>query len=457
MNIIRSIIPILLSIIDMVINNLNGKMDYVEFQKQLANKLNEVAREILRLVLEEMDREIKQKKKERKGWQVCRNNDHKEVGTLFGQVGYERTYYQHNETKDYAYLVDKQVGYTPHLRIDQNVKAELVTCAANQSYRKSGQLIGEQCGNISISGQTVKQAVDTFERSTITKQKRKQIKTLYIEADEDHVACQRGRRFEARLVYIHEGWETNGKRREIEQPLYLSSVDEDTETLWEKVWEEVDKHYDLERVERIYLMGDGAAWIQGAKTVFPQAEFVLDKFHYMKYIRKAVGGAQKQGKMLKNAIRFGNYEKAQAVIRELIKEAATPSRKLSILDAWKYIDNNWEAIKALYREEKTLSCSAEGHISHVLSARLSSRPMGWSKNGAKHMSYVRVAQANGQSVAEQYKLQRRQDLPVITIESKVLEKEHKKLQEAREVLNNIPILQGSKSFLWQALKSLSLA
>jgi hypothetical protein len=51
MNIIRSIIPILLSIIDMVINNLNGKMDYVEFQKQLANKLNEVAREILRLVL----------------------------------------------------------------------------------------------------------------------------------------------------------------------------------------------------------------------------------------------------------------------------------------------------------------------------------------------------------------------------------------------------------------------
>ena len=37
MNIIRSIIPILLSIIEMVINNLSGKMDYVEFQKQLAN------------------------------------------------------------------------------------------------------------------------------------------------------------------------------------------------------------------------------------------------------------------------------------------------------------------------------------------------------------------------------------------------------------------------------------
>ncbi|MDR9786147.1 MAG: UPF0236 family protein [Peptococcaceae bacterium MAG4] len=42
-------------------------------------------------------------------------------------------------------------------------------------------------------------------------------------------------------------------------------------------------------------MGDGSAWIQSAKEVFPQAEFVLDRFHYMRYVRRAVGGAHKQG------------------------------------------------------------------------------------------------------------------------------------------------------------------
>jgi hypothetical protein len=458
MEIIRSIIPIFLSIIEMVINSLSGKMNFNEFQEQLAEKLNETGREITRQVLEEMDRQIKEKKTERRGWQVWRSGDRKEIVTRFGAVTYERTYYRHKDTKEYTYLVDEQAGYTPHMRVDHHVKAELIACAADLSYRKSGQAIGERCGKVSISGQTVKHAVDSFERPTLPKQKRKQVPTLYIEADEDHVACQHGRSFEARLVYIHEGWEANGKGRKLEQPLYQSSVAEDVHAFWERVWQEADKLYDLEQVENIYLMGDGAAWIRSAKDVFPQAEFILDRFHYMKYVRMAVGGAHKQGQILKSAIRFGHIEKAQAVIQELVREAVTSSRKQRIKDAWKYIKNNWEAIMALYREEKTVSCSGEGHISHVLSARLSSRPMGWSKDGARHMSYVRVSQANGQSVADQYKIQRqKQNLPVINIEPKILEKQRKGLQNTREVLNNIPILKGSKSYLWEALKGLALA
>ncbi|MDR9786148.1 MAG: hypothetical protein RJR37_02550 [Peptococcaceae bacterium MAG4] len=45
--------------------------------------------------------------------------------------------------------------------------------AADLSYRKSGQVIGEQCGKVSISGQTVKRAVDTFENPTLPKRERK--------------------------------------------------------------------------------------------------------------------------------------------------------------------------------------------------------------------------------------------------------------------------------------------
>lgn len=458
MEIIRSIIPILLSIIEMVIKSLGGKLDFAMFQEELANKLNEVGREITRQVLEEMDRQIKEKKEERRGWQVWRSGDCKEIVTRFGPVTYQKTYYRHKDTKQYAYLVDEQAGYTPHLRVDHNVKAELIACAAELSYRKSGQVIGGLCGNVSISGQTVKQAVDTFEHPILPKPERKKVTTLYIEADEDHVANQKGRSFEARLVYIHEGWETEGKRRKLKQPLYQSSVDEDVHNFWERVWEEVDKLYDLERIEKIYLMGDGAAWIQSGKEVFPQAEFILDRFHYMKYVRMAVGGAHQHGQILKSAIRFGNLEKARGIIGELINEAVTPNRKKRILDAWKYIKNNWEAILALYREEKTVSCSGEGHISHVLSARLSSRPMGWSKNGARHMSNVRVSRANGQSIAEEYRRQRQsQHLPVISIQHEILEKQRKKLHDTREVLNNIPILQGSKTYLWEALRGLSLA
>lgn len=458
MEIIRSLTPKLLSIMEMVINNLSGEMDFAKFQDELASKLNDVGREVTRQVLKELDRQIKEDKTRRQKWQVWRSGDYKEIVTRFGLVSYKRTYYRHKETKQYAYLVDEQAGYTPHLRVDHNVKAELVACAANLSYRKSGQVIGERCGNVSISGQTVKKAVDTFERVTLPSKIKKQVKCLYIEADEDHVACQHGRSFEARLVYIHEGWDSSGKRRKLEQPIYQSSVDEDIHTFWERVWEEADKLYDLEGVEKIYLMGDGAAWIQSAKEVFPQAEFILDRFHYMKYVRMAVGGAHKQGQVLKNAIRFGNFEKAQEVIQELIKAAVTPGHKQRILDAWKYIKNNWAAIMALHREEKTISCSGEGHISHILSARLSSRPMGWSKDGARHMSYVRVARANGQSIAEEYRRQRQsQPLPIISIQQEKLERERIKLKDTREVLDNIPILHGPKNYLREALKGLAFA
>jgi len=43
--------------------------------------------------------------------------------------------------------------------------------------------------------------------------------------------------------------------------------------------------------------------------------------------------------------------------------------------AKRYLSNNWEGIKNLFKEEK-YRCSAEGHISHILSDRLSSRSNG---------------------------------------------------------------------------------
>jgi hypothetical protein len=458
MKIIRVIMPIFLSVVEMVLNTLSGEVDYQQFQQQLASKLNEVGREILKLVLQELDHQIKQEKSKRPGWQVCRTGDRKEMITCFGSISYERTYYRHKKTGQYAYLVDEQVGYTPHMRVDPEVKAKLVSCAADVAYRKSAKAVGETCGGIMLSGQTVLQAVRQFNQPEKPVLERKKVKTLYIEADEDHVANQHGRAMEARLVYIHEGWQEQDSRgRVLVNPLYLSSVDEDAYDFWERIWDEVDARYDLDGVEKIYLMGDGAAWIQCGLNVFPEAEFILDRFHLMKCVRRAVGGLHEQGKALRGALRFGNREKAQEVIDDLLKQAGTKSRKKAIQEAWIYIQNNWEGITELYRQ-KDVWCSAEGHVSHVLSARLSSRPMGWSREGARHMAYVRVCQANGQSITNEYiRQQRTKKLPTLTVSKERLQPEQKKLKMAREIFDNIPVLKGSKSFLYEALQGLSLA
>jgi len=453
MEMIRVLMPILLSIAEQAVESLSGTMDFVEFQAQLAEKLQEAGRSISQAVLEGLEQQIRKDRNLRPQWQICRSGDSKEMLTRFGMIHYARTYYRHRGNGQYAYLVDEQVGYSSHMRMDTQVKSELVSGAADVSYRKSAQITGSSCGT-SISGQTVLRSLRGFERPALAKQKRTNRAVLYIEADEDHVASQTGPSIEARLVYIHEGW-AETKRRELQNPLYLSSVDEDSYSFWERVWEEVDARYEVDKIETIYVMGDGAAWIQGAFDVFPQATFVLDRFHLMKYVKKAVGSNQEHGKMLRSALRFGNREKMYEVLSQVMGEASTESRRKAIAEAWKYIENQWEGIRQLYKETE-LRCSAEGHVSHVLSERLSSRPMGWSRAGAKHMANVRVCQANGLSVSQEYVRQmQRKSLPVVHIAEKTVEAQRKKLKRTREMLGNIPVLKGAKSYLYWALQGLS--
>lgn len=67
----------------------------------------------------------------------------------------------------------------------------------------------------------------------------------------------------------------------------------------------------------------------------------------------------------------------------------------------KYILNNVEGIKNLYRNKKELhGCSAEGHISHIYSDRMSSRPMGWSTRNVNNMSKLRTSKEDNISTKE---------------------------------------------------------
>jgi len=70
------------------------------------------------------------------------------------------------------------------------------------------------------------------------------------------------------------------------------------------------------------------------------------------------------------------------------------NKKKEIMDSFNYFKNNWAGIEIREREyDKVVECSAEGHISHILSARMSSRPMGWSKDGVDKMARLRAFKA----------------------------------------------------------------
>lgn len=75
----------------------------------------------------------------------------------------------------------------------------------------------------------------------------------------------------------------------------------------------------------------------------------------------------------------------------------------------KFVLGNWSAIRRTLRNKLVNGCSAE---SHVLSDRLSSRPMGWSQIGADRMSKLRCYERNNgrESIINLVKYSREQRL-----------------------------------------------
>ena len=61
---------------------------------------------------------------------------------------------------------------------------------------------------------------------------------------------------------------------------------------------------------------------------------------------------------------------------------------------------------SLHHREVQHGCSAEGHVSHVYSDRLSSRPLGWSRIGADKMARLRVYRRNGGNMLELVRYQK---------------------------------------------------
>ena len=127
---------------------------------------------------------------------------------------------------------------------------------------------------------------------------KKQLKYLYIDADEDHVAlqylAQKGDINKAgantimpRLVYVYEGITNENGRNELTGKVYFGGVYEGSDgiaKLWDEVYEYIEGSYDVDYLEKIYINGDGAAWIKSGQKLIHKAKFVLDRFHMHKYI-----------------------------------------------------------------------------------------------------------------------------------------------------------------------------
>ncbi|HHV78457.1 MAG TPA: ISLre2 family transposase [Firmicutes bacterium] len=230
---------------------------------------------------------------------------------------------------------------------------------------------------------------------------------------------------------------------------------EDAEELWLSVRDYIDERYDTSCLKRVFICGDGAAWVKKGLEVIPKSVFVLDLFHLDRYIVSAFGRDLRS--QLWELLHNGSINDVQAWFKGIDVRWMSESQKQLVEACWRYISQNWYGITAyrLYPEAR-LGVSAEAHVSHVLSARLSSRPMAWSKKGADQMARLRAMQANGESLRQAYIEKFGARVRRVTASIPKLNEEREQLKRVvGEVFDNLPALRGSVTQLTRTLKAIS--
>ena len=433
------------------------------FTDDLNDKLMKLGYDLTKFALEYAE-EVIFNLKERKNEFESLEKDDRKIITIFGEINFKRRYYLDKETEKRIYLLDEYFKIAPKERLLENVETRLIEEAIETNYEKAGKSAAYKT---EISKQTVMNKISelNINLSELKVLNKKAVDNIYIIADEDHVHLQKGGIEEPRLAVVYDSIIKDGKRTKLCNKKHFGGVYKGKiDDLWEEVLTYIENTYVLEKVKKIFILGDGANWIKTGLDWIPNSINVLDKFHLMKAINGIVGKESKENakekaeykKRIYRSFYELDFNKTKEVVYEILAEEMeenTRKRKEKLL---KYILNNKEGISNLYKYQKELhGCSAEGHISHLYSARLSSRPLGWKTINVDNVSRLRLVKADNKEISE-----------IVQNKRKVIEfKEIKKIRnqankKIKESINfkpvEIPIMEfGTKEeriFFKQLLK-----
>ena len=423
----------------------------------LKKDFDELGVKLVQFALESVDNELCNDSARKKSWSIDKKLQEKTLTTIFGDVHYQRTYFVSKFGKGYSYLCDRIFGIEPHERCDMNVKAKMIENAIDMSYEKSSKVFESK-----MSKQTVLNSIREIENERLSIEALKQkscVDVLYVEADEDHVALQNGSSVMPYLAYVHEGYVDKDKsRKELKNIRYFSGMYKNSEDFWLEVANYIEENYDTDCLKTVYLAGDGAAWIKQGRHWIPNVKIVLDKYHLNKYIISATGNVPEMRSDIWRSLYKKDLKQLKCVFDDIMICADSPQRVEQINKTWQYIKTNWEGIMNSY-DTRYIGCSAEGHVSHILSERLSSRPLGWSYIGVNDMAKLRAFRANNGNIYEVIKRQKRNNKRngIKKITENAVKRVAKNINTVYTDVKPVALENGLKNGLYKALHAICYA
>ena len=432
---------------------INDPTKVAELVRGVTTEVHKLGLRIIQECLEDTDKLIKESVLRKKHWNIERY-DTKQLITSLGTVTFGKTLFVDKETGKSAYLLDRMMGIEKHERFTEDAIANLLEEAVQTSYRRGGEAASLEDD---VSKQAVMKKIHALEfpMDDSKPEKKKVVEYLYIEADEDHIALQFNKRkgdleistngrknncVISKLVYVHEGLkpesiinagtedERNSKRWELISPHYFCRVcnGKENELYWDEIFNWINNHYDLAKIKKIYLNADGGSWIQAGPKRIDGITYVLDEFHLQKYVTKltshmldSVDDARNEIYQALRKDKKKEFIEITERLKDALKNPETGEKRIN--ESRDYILNNWTAARLrLKRVEGVIGSSTEGHVYHVLSSRMSTRPMGWSVVGASKMSELRAYYLNGGDMLELVRYQEKEVAMAAGAEEQIL-------------------------------------
>ena len=410
--------------------------DFSDLSREIFKHTDDLARRIIVEILQLLDEEIFKSLVRKRTWHVEHKDEKREILDVHGSISFSRRGYVPKDGGSNIYLLDEIIGLTGHQKVTLNAAAKMLEEAVTTSYEKGGQAL--ECEE-KVSRQTVKELVHATEFYLPDEEpkEKKELKILHAVADEDHVSAQFWKE-KGDLGVNGSGNKINTLMPKI-IVLYEDVVDDAPEgskkhryrlvgkktfcgiykgeknyDLWQEVQDYIDTHYDTDVLERVYISGDGAAWIKAGTEIVIKSRFVLDKFHLMKYINTSVvhlENADEMKEYIWECVNGCHKKELRGAFDNILEVTESENKYKEVEDAKKYLLNNWKGIEIRKEESSGIwKCCAEGQVSHVLSARLSSRPMGWSERGCDRMARFRAYKNNGGEIIDLLKYQHEKEL-----------------------------------------------
>lgn len=373
------------AIIDCLMNSENNHK-YVSIIADIQKETKELIVKIISDIFETLDQQYFESKN-RKLFYESNKLVSRTITTIFGEVTFNRHYYKSKLDGSYHFVLDEALGLPKHDKYDPIVKALSINTYSKTNMALSGKIIGEQLTNLSnlstnesiktIPRQSIYNWIKDWNIPEIKYSQKNTPKILYIMADEKFIGCQdKENDIMIKSFVVFEGVNKVSKNRnELINKTVINII---SPKPWIEFTDILFDIYDSQKVEKIYLLSDGANWLKsGISELKVESEMevkhLLCEFHYKQAINHITTDKEER-EILKLSFKDDSKKEFIKLVDEIIR--LNPNRKDTIEKKKNYILNNYNSIKDML--DSNIGSSMESHISHYVSNQFGSRPKGYS-------------------------------------------------------------------------------